>query len=292
MLIRLVGLVMAAAYLVPAQTPPSPAAAQTPAPVRPRRVGGFVPGQHREPGDPVQIARGKTLYGINCAICHGADLRGGDMGGPNLLRSQVALNDQHGELITPIIHGSRQAEGMPAISVSTEDGLAVATFVRSVLETIGVQGTPPTAGQAPPSVIVGNAKEGAAYFAAKCSSCHSPTKDLQGIASKIPDAKDLQTAWVRGAVRGGRRPASDGSSARTVTVAIALPGERVEGELVHVDDFLVVARLADGTVRSFPRAGDGPRLEIRDPMKAHHEMLTQYSDRDIHDVTAFLATLK
>src|ERR1035438_3007063 len=72
----------------------------------PRRVGGFVPGQKRPPGDMAQIARGKTLYGVNCRGCHGADLRGGDLGGPNLLRSQVALSDQDGELIIPITQAS------------------------------------------------------------------------------------------------------------------------------------------------------------------------------------------
>lgn len=268
-------------YLALGQTP-----APTPPPARPHRVGGFVPGQHREPGDPEQIARGKTLYGINCAICHGTDLRGGDMGGPNLLRSQVALSDQHGELILPIIQGSRQSEGMPAISITPDDGLAVATYVRSVMETIGVQGTPPSAGQAPPSVLVGDAKEGQAYFAAKCASCHSPTGDLQGIATRIPDAKDLQTAWVRGEVRGGKRP-------DPTTVSILLPGgEHVEGQLIHVDDFLVSARLSDGTVQSFARSLDKPKVEIHDPMKIHHDLLTQYTDRDVHDVTAFLATLK
>src|ERR1700730_189 len=79
-----------------------------------RRGGGFVPGQQRPPGDAAQIARGKTLYGINCTGCHGADLRGGDLGGPNLLRSQVALSDHEGELILPIIQGSRRDSGMPA----------------------------------------------------------------------------------------------------------------------------------------------------------------------------------
>src|SRR5215831_19073700 len=78
-----------------------------------QRSGGFVPGQKRAPEDPAKVARGKTLFEINCRSCHGADLRGGDMGGPNLLRSQVALADQHGELIVPIIQGSRQKMGMP-----------------------------------------------------------------------------------------------------------------------------------------------------------------------------------
>src|SRR6185312_6267759 len=122
-----------------------------------RRGGGFVPGQQRPPGDPVQIARGKTLYGIACTSCHGAYLRGGDLGGPNLLRSQVALSDQNGELIVPIIQGSRQNSGMPAIGLNDADANAVAAYVRSVIETIQEQGAPPSAGREPPSILIGNA---------------------------------------------------------------------------------------------------------------------------------------
>ncbi len=83
---------LTAAAGLKAQAPPPAGSGQNGA----RRAGGFVPGQDRPPGDPVQIARGKALYGIDCTGCHGADLRGGDLGGPNLLRSQVALSDQDG----------------------------------------------------------------------------------------------------------------------------------------------------------------------------------------------------
>src|SRR6185295_6791108 len=91
----LIGLALAGESLISAQGPPPPSPG-TPAQSGPGRAGrrgsgGFVPGQQRPPGDPAQIARGKTIYGISCTGCHGADLRGGDMGGPNLLRSQVAL---------------------------------------------------------------------------------------------------------------------------------------------------------------------------------------------------------
>src|SRR5437016_6858776 len=141
------------------------------------RRGGFVPGQQRPPGDPAEIARGKTLYGIACTSCHGADLRGGDLGGPNLLRSQVALSDQNGELIVPIIQGSRQNAGMPPIPMNPEDAKAVATYVRSVMETIGRQGMPPEIGMAAPSVLVGSAAEGKAFFASKCATCHCATGD-------------------------------------------------------------------------------------------------------------------
>src|ERR1044071_5491574 len=96
------------------------------------RQGGFVPGQERAPGDPAQIERGKTLYGVSCRGCHGADLRGGDMGGPNILRSQLVRSDEDGELIMPVIQGSRQSAGMPPITMTVPDMKAVSAYLRSV----------------------------------------------------------------------------------------------------------------------------------------------------------------
>ena len=253
------------------------------------RAGGFVPGQKRPPGDPAQIARGKALYGVNCNGCHGADLRGGDLGGPNLLRSQLALSDQEGELILPVIQGSRQAQGMPAFEMSRADAMAVAAYIRSVMESIGRQGMPPSVGQEPPSVIVGNARAGQAYFDAKCNGCHSPTGDLKGIATRIPDAKTLQNRWVAGG--GGRR--GTGAGTHPVTVTITQPsGETVDGRVVRIDDFLVTIELADATVRTFRREGDVPQVEVHDPTKAHRDLLSVYTDQNMHDVTAYLVTLK
>lgn len=252
------------------------------------RRGGFVPGQKRAPEDPAQVARGKMLYGVDCRGCHGADLRGGDLGGPNLLRSQVALSDLHGELIVPIIHGARQKMGMPAIPVDDADAHALAAYVRSVIETIKGQGAPPEAGHPVPSILVGNASEGKAYFATKCAACHSATGDLSGIASRIHDDKRLQDAFLSGETRG-----DDDDSAHTVAATVTLPsGETVKGSLVHVDEFLVTIKLADGTQRTFRRTGDTPGVEITDPLKVHRDMLAEYTDKDIHDVTAYLATLK
>jgi len=256
-----------------------------------RRAGGFVPGQQRPLGDPAEIARGKALYGISCTGCHGADLRGGDLGGPNLLRTQTALLDQDGELITPVIQGSRQSGGMPAIPMSPADVKAVAAFIRSVVATIGRQGMPPETGVAPPSILVGDATAGRVYFASKCGGCHSATGDLEGIAAKMPDPKTLQNTWITGGGRGGRGGAA--SSNRIVTAVVSLPGgEKVEGRLVRIDDFLVTLGLADGTMRTIRREGESPKVEIHDPVKAHRDLLAVYTDKDIHDVTAYLVTLK
>jgi cytochrome c oxidase cbb3-type subunit 3 len=215
------------------------------------------------------------------------------LGGPNLLRSQVALSDLHGELIVPIIHGSRERMGMPAIGLNDADAEAVAAYVRSIIETIQSQGAPPSEGRAVPNVLVGNASEGQAYFAVKCSKCHSATNDLSKIAARIPDPKRLQAAWLAGGTREEEAEAETASGPRSVTATITLPSaEVVEGQLVRVDEFLVTIRSADGTERTFRRAGDTPGVAIHDPLKIHRDLLSLYSDKDIHDVTAYLATLK
>jgi cytochrome c oxidase cbb3-type subunit 3 len=255
-----------------------------------KRALATFPAQQRPPGDPALIARGKSLYEVNCQGCHGVDLRGGDLGGPNLLRSQVVLSDKEGELIEPIIHGSRQSTGMPAIAMSDADVKATATFIHDVVSTSRGQGAPPEIGVPATSIVIGDAAAGQKYFAVKCASCHSVSGDLKGIATRYPDPKTLQNRWV-GAAAGGRAAAN--SERRAVTVTVTQPsGEKIEGRLVKIDDFLVTLLNADGTYRTIRRDGDQPKVELHDPLKAHRDLLPVYTDKDMHDVTAYLVTLK
>jgi cytochrome c oxidase cbb3-type subunit 3 len=243
------------------------------------------------------IARGKTLYEINCRACHGGDLRGGDMGGPNLLRSTIALNDNDGESIGEIVRTGRG--DMPPSNLPAESAQAIAAYIRSILATARGQGAPPAGPRVELNVLVGNPAAGQAYFATHCSSCHSPTGDLSGLAGRFPDPMALQNAWVSGG-GGGRGGRGGGSAAVTaapsrrevrVTVTLA-SGEKVEGRLGRIDDFIVTLTQSDGTARSFRRDGDLPRIDIRDPLEAHKKLLLVYTDTDMHNVTAFLATLK
>jgi cytochrome c oxidase cbb3-type subunit III len=254
------------------------------------------PAQQRVLADAATIARGRALYDINCRACHGVDLRGGDQGGPNLLRSQVVLNDQHGELIYPIVQTGRQTPGMtpmPPLALPQPDVVAVAEFIHSVAASSRGQGAPPAGPPVVLNLLVGNAAAGKAYFAAKCSGCHSATGDLAGIGSRIPDVMQLQNAWVAGSGGGGGRRGGGGGAATPVTVTVTPPsGPRVEGRLVRVDDFIVIVALADGSTQSFRRDGDVPKVEITDPREAHRNLLPTYTDADIHDVTAYLVTLK
>jgi cytochrome c oxidase cbb3-type subunit 3 len=259
------------------------------------RGRGVFPAQQRPPADPAVVERGKTIFSGTCSACHGADARGGQLGGPNLLRSQLVLNDQAGELITPIIHGARAERGMPAIPMSDDDAKAVAAYLHSLQAAGRPQGAPPESGVPPPDALVGDAGAGQTYFTAKCSSCHSASGDMRGIGTRLPEAKMLQNAWVSGSASGGRGGpgrGGSGSPGRPVTVSVTLGnGEKVEGRLVQIDHFLVTLMLPDDTVRSV-RLDDKTRVEIHDPLAGHRALWSTLTDKDMHDVTAYLATLK
>jgi cytochrome c oxidase cbb3-type subunit 3 len=247
------------------------------------------PAQLRPPGDPALITRGTGLYGVHCRVCHGADLRGGDQGGPNLLRSDTVLNDQAGELITPVVLNGQQ--GMPPIRVTAEEVRAIAEYIHSVAAKMARQGGPPPGPAAVLNVLVGNAAAGEVYFKERCGKCHSATGDLKGIGARLSDPTALQNYWISAAgalARGGR-----GGRSRPMPVTVTpAQGPKVEGTLVRLDDFYVVLELADGTPRTFRRTGNDPVVEVRDPLEPHISLLPTLIDRDIHNVTAYLVTLK
>jgi cytochrome c oxidase cbb3-type subunit 3 len=251
------------------------------------------PAQQRPPGDPALIALGNGLYGIHCRACHGVDLRGGDQGGPNLLRSNLVLNDQAGELIVPVVLNGQQGPGgsMPPIRVTQDDARAIAEYIHSVTATMRGQGNPPPGAAPVLNVLVGDAAAGEMYFTAKCGVCHSATGDLQGIGGRLPDPTALQNYWISGG--GGLGRGGRGGRGRPVPVTVtAAPGQKVEGTLVRLDDFYVVVELADGTQRTFRRDGERPVVDVRDPLEPHRQLLPTYTDKDIHNVTAYLVTLK
>jgi cytochrome c oxidase cbb3-type subunit 3 len=247
------------------------------------------PAQQRPPGDPALIERGEALYGANCRFCHGADLRGGDSGGPNLLRSQLVFNDQQGELIGPIVVGGSQTPGvgmMPPTPLPAADIKALAEYIHSVQASMRRQGNPPAGGEVELNILVGDAAAGEVYYKATCSGCHT-LADVSGIGARVADPMDLQNYWIRGAMSG--RGVVRSPSVVTVTTA---SGEQFHGELVRYDDFIVVMKQVDGKRRSFRRNGAVPNVVIDDPRLAHLQLLPDYSDKNIHDVTAYLVTLR
>jgi mono/diheme cytochrome c family protein len=274
----ILGLLAAALH---AQNPAPPGAAP------PAGRGG--PGRSAYPqrpsADPAVIERGKGVYSVNCAFCHGSDARGGE-GGPNLLRSGLVLNDANGEAIAPVVRNGRPQAGMPPLNLTAPQIADVAAFLHSF-----PVGGRDVARSTPPTIVVGNAASGKSLFQGRCASCHSDTGDLKGLATRIPDAKTLQQTWLMpGGGRGGRGAAP---TKTPVTVTVTLPdGAKAEGRLERIDDFLVTLRDNEGRLRSFPRQGNRPAVAVHDPLQGHLDLMARYTDKDIHDITAYLVTLK
>jgi cytochrome c oxidase cbb3-type subunit 3 len=255
------------------------------------------PAQQRPPGDPALVERGGSIYGVYCRSCHGPDLRGGDLGGPNLLRSQLVLNDAAGEAIGPVIRqGRTPASGgtpMPPVQMSDEDVRAVAEYIHGVLRTAQPQGAPPRGAQVELNLLVGNARNGERYFARSCADCHSASGDLEGIASRVEGIEQLQNSWVAGR-RMGTPAAAGAPDRRTPTVTLQFSDGRQErGQLARLDDFVVSFTDAGGNYRSYTRRSAGiTALKVDDPLLRHRQLWSELTDKDMHDVTAYLATLK
>jgi len=233
--------------------------------------------------EPAVLERGRMLYSTTCAFCHGEDARGGD-GGPNLLRSEIVLNDDKGELIGNVLRDGINA--MPKFEFTAAQIADIAAFIHS-FRVAGYDASR----QRPTTVLVGDAKAGEAYFQSKCAGCHEVTGDLKNIGSRFPDARTLQQWWLVPGGGGGRGAANAKLIPATVTVTLP-SGQQVSGRLVRIDDFIVTLSDAEATQHTFRRDGGVPKVEVHDPLQQHKETLRTYADKDIHNVTAYLDSLK
>ena len=257
------------------------------------RAGGF-PQYTRPLASQEVLTRGQSLYDANCSSCHAADLRGvPEKNGPNLLRSTETFSDQKGELVAASL-----VKHNPPVNLPQPDTSAISEYIHSIQAKMGGQGSPP--GRNPVgltySVLVGDAKAGEAAFAKLCSSCHSVTGDLKGIGAKYEDdPKALQSSWVFGRGTGGGGFGRGGNGVGQQATVTLADGTKLEGRLVRKDDFLVVLTLADGTRKSMARDNGIPAVVVKDPQEAHKKMILVMDDpdnRNMHDITAFLATIK
>jgi cytochrome c oxidase cbb3-type subunit 3 len=225
----------------------------------------------RATADPAAIARGQQVFSVNCGFCHGSNARGGE-GGPNLLRSPIVLNDQNGELVSAIVLNGR---------------IDIAAYVHSV--GAGAALSKPFD---PKSILVGNPSLGKKYFngPGHCTSCHSVTKDLAGIGAKF-GPKELNDLVFTGGATGVFGIPSPTAPQRIVKVTWPA-GTIVQGRLLSVDDFFLILIDSDGNRRTIRRDGDSPMIQVTDPMKVHFDMSRTWEDRELHNVTAYLATLK
>jgi cytochrome c oxidase cbb3-type subunit III len=256
-----------------AQTPP--AAAPVASPDQPKPVA--------KP-DAASIERGQKTFITNCGFCHGSRAKGGEKG-PDLLRSVLVLDDENGQSIGRVILKGRPDKGMPKFAMTPEQITDIANFLHD-----GIKSAANRDDYKILNIVTGDPKAGEAYFngAGKCSSCHSVTGDLKGIGVKY-DPVTLQDKILMPRDRWGGTP----SPKSTVTVTVTLPtGEAITGPLLGINDFLVALRDENG-YRAFTRKDENnPAVQIHDPMKVHTDMLKTYTDENIHNLTAYLVTVK
>ncbi len=234
------------------------------------------------------LERGKAIYSTNCQFCHGADTRGGDAG-PSLLRSQLVQDDRGGEIIATVLAAGRPP-AMPKFDFTREQISDVAAFLHS----FDINSRDP-ARQRPETIVTGDPATGQAYFARTCASCHSLSGDLQDLKTRFPDPRALQQWWLLpgGDGRGRGAPSPAAARLKPVTATVTLPdGQKFEGRLVRIDEFAVSIVDADGFTRSFRRDREIPIVDIHDPLQQHRALLRVYSDKDIHDVTAYLVSAR
>jgi len=228
-------------------------------------------------------------FSANCAFCHGSNAKGGETG-PDLLGSVVVLHDETGEGIAPAVLKGRPDKGMPKFNLSTTQISEIAAFLHDRVRAAAMRGSYQIL-----NIVVGNPKAGEAYFSGpgKCSSCHSVTGDLAHVGSKYDAVTVQQKILMPREGRNYGRRTETAPYTSPITATVTLPsGETVNGRLEHIDDFDITLIDGTGERRSFPRDGETPKVKLHDPLAAHIELLKKYSDDDIHDLTAYLMTLK
>jgi cytochrome c oxidase cbb3-type subunit III len=271
-----------------AATQPRGAAPATP-PARP--AGGGAGPNDKPMVDAAAATRGRRTYAAACINCHGTQARGGERGA-NLIRSLVVLRDRYGSELAPFLRkGHPVQSGPPTTSYTDAQTKDLSHFLRErVNDTL--RGSPIFTVQ---NVLTGNRQAGEAWFngAGGCRNCHSPTGDLAGIGTRYdPPTLQQRALFPLPPGRGlrGRPPA--GKPQKPVTLRVTTgAGQTTEGALVYIDDFNVSLRDAAGQQRSFARTPD-LKIVRDDPYAAHIALLDVYTDTNMHDIVAYLESLK
>jgi mono/diheme cytochrome c family protein len=238
--------------------------------------------------DDTAAERGKKTYASECVTCHGTSARGTD-NGANLIRSTLVLRDRYGSAIGPFLKkGHPMQTGAPSAGLTAAQITDLSHFIwQRVNDTL--QGSPAYDVK---NVLTGDPKAGQAYFngEGRCATCHSPAGDLAGYGRRYSPV-EIQQRFVFPSAAGRGRGAG-GAARKVVTVTVTAPGSApVSGVLVSLDDFQVALRDAKGEYRSFTRT---PAITVvkTDPYAAHVELLDRLTDKAMHDVVAYLETLK
>lgn len=234
---------------------------------------------------PEQVQRGQSLFSVQCGFCHGRDAAGGEAG-PDLTSSELVAKDIRGNEIGPVVRAGRIDKGMPLFNVNDADLAAIVAFIHDQkIKITSKEGRRRTVQME--DLQTGSAEHGKEYFngAGGCSKCHSPSADLAGVASRLRGLALLHHMLYPGGGRGA------GPVAAAATVTVILPsGETVRGKLAYKDEFVIGLTDSSGWYRSWFK--NQVKFTVDDPLQAHVEQLGKYTDETMHDVLAYLQTLR
>ncbi len=247
------------------------------APATTQNAGPTHGGDTTSAHNPELAAAGGSLFQQNCAFCHGRDAGGGETG-PDLTRSKLVSADVGGDKIGDVVLHGRPDKGMPAFQFTPEQITQVAAFIHAQqIKAMSQSGK--RKGVDVADLQTGNVEAGKAYFngAGGCASCHSPTGDLAGIASRYQGLELEERMLYPKDVKN--------------KVTVTLPsGETVAGTLEYLDEFTVGLRDASGTYRSWPVST--VKVKVDAPVEAHVALFPKYTDADIHNLMAYIQTLR
>src|SRR6516162_8500578 len=228
------------------------------------------------------VDRGQQTFVNQCGFCHGSNARGGS-GGPDLTRSELVQSDEGGKQFSEFLRAGRPDKGMPGFEqLSRDEVLDVATFLHAAIYLNANRRLYQVL-----DIVTGDAKAGEAFFngAGKCSSCHQAAGDLKGIGTKYEPVMLQQKFLMPRSGRGEGPPKPAHLDKNAIRVSVTLPWKQVvKGVLVRLTDFdVTVYDPETAQTRSFLRNGDVPRVDIVDPMQAHLDLWSKWTDADIHN---------
>lgn len=218
---------------------------------------------------------GRSQFTKTCSFCHGTNATGGAEG-PNLMLSSLVRHDKDGELIGEVIREGRPSKGMPAFSLSQSQITNLVAYLHARLKENDLRSPKRPKDYAVKLLLTGNATGGKAFFAQHCASCHSPTGDLKGIASRL-EPTDLQAQML-----------SPNKVPEPVTITSATG--HITGTLIYQDPFTIEMRDGNGQFHSWQPSE--VKIRTEDPLAAHKRLVPVYTEEDLHDVFAYLETLR
>jgi cytochrome c oxidase cbb3-type subunit 3 len=223
------------------------------------------------------VQSGSALFRQDCAFCHGRNAGGGESG-PDLTRSKLVTADVNGDKIGPVIRNGRPDKGMPPFDRSDEQIASLVAFIHTQ-QKLALEKKGGRKGVDASDLQTGNVDAGKKYFDGEggCAACHSATGDLAGIASRF-EGLQLEEEMLY---------PKKAKSKVTVTLA---SGKSVTGTLGYLDEFTVGLFDPSGVYRSW-RIQD-VKYKVDAPVNAHVELFSKYTDADIHNLMAYLQTLR